>query len=153
LNVDSVSVAQYLWREPTVRQVLAAQAVTYQPTQNQSDTAPTQTLQQVTQQLASVNLPVGWAIQNNGGPSVYDNRCQLLPKPGQLFGIPIIGSNYCITSKIPLLDPTNIFLKILGILITAAATAQGAPFWFDVLKKVVNLRATGPNPAEKGASK
>jgi hypothetical protein len=153
LNVDSISVAQYLWREPTVRQVLAAQAISYQPPKTQAGTAPTQTLQQVTEQLSSVNLPVGWAFQNNGGPAIYDNHCQLLPKPGQLFGIPIVGSNYCMTTKIPLLDPTNILLKILGILITAAATAQGAPFWFDVLKKVVNLRATGPNPAEKGATK
>ena len=40
LNVDSISVAQYLWREPTVRQVLVAQAISYQPPQTQSGTAP-----------------------------------------------------------------------------------------------------------------
>jgi hypothetical protein len=38
---------------------------------------------------------------------------------------------------------------VLGILLTALAARQGAPFWFDVLKRVVNLRGTGANPSEK----
>ena len=37
--------------------------------------------------------------------------------------------------------------KILGLLLTALAVSLGAPFWFDVLKKVVNLRGSGPAPA------
>jgi hypothetical protein len=39
-------------------------------------------------------------------------------------------------------------LKIFGILITGIAAAQGAPFWFDVLKKLINIRMTGANPIE-----
>jgi hypothetical protein len=26
---------------------------------------------------------------------------------------------------------------------------QGAPFWFDTLKKLVNIRSSGANPTEK----
>src|SRR5262249_3775904 len=37
-------------------------------------------------------------------------------------------------------------LKIFGLLISALAVSQGAPFWFDVLSKVTNLRATGTPP-------
>ncbi|HUH99091.1 MAG TPA: hypothetical protein VLZ89_17150, partial [Anaerolineales bacterium] len=37
--------------------------------------------------------------------------------------------------------------KLLGLLITAAAGAQGSPFWFDLLKKLVNLRGSGTTPA------
>jgi ribosomal protein L18E len=44
---------------------------------------------------------------------------------------------------------TNPALKLIGIFITALATRQGAPFWFDILKRIVNLRGTGANPAEK----
>ena len=40
-------------------------------------------------------------------------------------------------------------LKIIGWLTTAGAAMQGAPFWFDTLKKVVNIRSAGANPAEK----
>ncbi|MGH2841586.1 MAG: hypothetical protein ACRDKY_12260 [Solirubrobacteraceae bacterium] len=34
-------------------------------------------------------------------------------------------------------------LKLLGLLLSALAIAQGAPFWFDALNKVGRLRATG----------
>jgi hypothetical protein len=38
-------------------------------------------------------------------------------------------------------------MKIIGLLLTALATSLGAPFWFDLLKKVMMVRA-GVNPAE-----
>jgi hypothetical protein len=36
--------------------------------------------------------------------------------------------------------------KIFGILITVFAVSLGAPFWFDLLNKLVNLRAAGKTP-------
>lgn len=39
-------------------------------------------------------------------------------------------------------------LKILGCLMTALAVSLGAPFWFDLLGRIVNLRATGAKPAK-----
>jgi hypothetical protein len=38
--------------------------------------------------------------------------------------------------------------KILGLLLTAAAASLGAPFWFDVLNKFINVRAAGKSPDE-----
>jgi hypothetical protein len=38
-------------------------------------------------------------------------------------------------------------LKLLGCLMTALAVSLGAPFWFDSLGRLVNLRATGARPA------
>jgi hypothetical protein len=38
--------------------------------------------------------------------------------------------------------------KALGILISSVAVAMGAPFWFDLLNKVVNLRLTGTPPPD-----
>jgi len=35
---------------------------------------------------------------------------------------------------------------ILGWLLTAVALTAGAPFWFDMLKKLVNIRSAGPKP-------
>jgi len=37
----------------------------------------------------------------------------------------------------------------LGWLVTASSALFGAPFWFDVLKRLTNLRGTGPKPDEK----
>ena len=39
--------------------------------------------------------------------------------------------------------PLEIFKTLLGWLITAAAVSLGAPFWFDLLGKVANLRGSG----------
>jgi hypothetical protein len=39
--------------------------------------------------------------------------------------------------------------KLLGLIITALAVSLGAPFWFDLLNKVMNIRGTGVKPEEK----
>jgi len=39
--------------------------------------------------------------------------------------------------------------KLMGLILTAFAVSLGAPFWFDILKKVVNLRGAGPPPKEQ----
>jgi hypothetical protein len=39
--------------------------------------------------------------------------------------------------------------KLIGILMTVLAISQGAPFWFDALQKIVNLRLAGEAPSEK----
>jgi hypothetical protein len=39
----------------------------------------------------------------------------------------------------------------VGILLTTAAVSLGAPFWFDALKRFVNLRPAGKSPDEKPA--
>jgi hypothetical protein len=45
-------------------------------------------------------------------------------------------------------SPHNFFWeglgKVLGLLVTAFALTLGAPFWFDLLGKVSNLRGSGP---------
>jgi len=37
-------------------------------------------------------------------------------------------------------------LTILGLLVSTLAVSMGAPFWFDVLKRFVNLRSAGEPP-------
>jgi len=43
----------------------------------------------------------------------------------------------------------TVLRKLLGLLITAVALSLGAPFWFDVLNKIVNIRSTGRAPDER----
>ena len=45
------------------------------------------------------------------------------------------------------------WMKIGGFVVTIMALSFGAPFWFDMLNKVVNLRAAGKKPEEKGKEK
>jgi hypothetical protein len=42
--------------------------------------------------------------------------------------------------------------KLLGLLLTALAISLGAPFWFDLLNKVISIRSAGRSPAEKPKS-
>lgn len=146
LNVDSIDLTIYLWRDPSVRQVLAARAAQLESVENGSQGNPQQTYEQLNAQLKDLNLPVGWGITDNNGTG----NCVLFPGSQQSFGIPVIATTKCLTSPQPT-NQTNLLLKVLGILITALAARMGAPFWFDVLKRAVNLRGTGANPAEKQA--
>ncbi|MCA9718188.1 MAG: hypothetical protein KC468_26185, partial [Myxococcales bacterium] len=41
--------------------------------------------------------------------------------------------------------------KLAGLLISLLAAAQGAPFWFDLLNKLVNLRGSGRRPSANQA--
>jgi hypothetical protein len=43
--------------------------------------------------------------------------------------------------------------KIVGWLITALAVTLGAPFWFELLSKLVNVRGSGPKPSRPEATK
>ncbi len=150
LNVDSVDLTLYLWREPTIRQALADNASMFELTQQELETNPEEALQNFRNQFVGLSLPIGWGITQVSTTAFYDDQCQLFPRENQAFGLPIIGSTLCITPPNSN-NQSNLALKILGIFLTALAARQGAPFWFDVLKRVVNLRGTGANPTEKGA--
>ena len=75
------------------------------------------------QQIAEVNqlpLPIGWEFEikaeENGDPRALPN------------------------------DELGWIIKLLGILFTTFAVSLGAPFWFDLLNKFVNIRGSGAPP-------
>ena len=44
------------------------------------------------------------------------------------------------------MTPSDWVIKILGWIVTSLAVSLGAPFWFDLLKKLVNIKAAGNEP-------
>jgi hypothetical protein len=50
-------------------------------------------------------------------------------------------------------DVWVVALNAFGLLITAVALTLGAPFWFDLLKKVANVRSAGKAPSERPVEK
>jgi hypothetical protein len=148
LNVDSINLTLYLWREPSVREVLAQNAAKFELPQGEMAADPELALQNFRDQFSGLSLPVGWVINESTGSALSDINCQLFPGDKQAFGIPVIGTSKCVAPP-QSNNQTNILLKLVGIFITALAARQGAPFWFDFLKRFVNLRGTGANPAEK----
>ena len=50
------------------------------------------------------------------------------------------------------IDWGSLLVKVLGLSLTIAAVCLGAPFWFDVLNKLINIRGTGKVPARADAA-
>ena len=154
LNVDSINVATSLWREPTLRQAIIAQAQSYSPpAASQGSSSADNSLQNIPAmqtQLQALNIPFGWAFTSF---DTAGRRCSLLPvRAGQVWGIPSAdGQGQPLCKRFSNLPPDIIswLVKLMGLLMTGLAATQGAPFWFDILGKLVNVRGTGANPAEK----
>lgn len=75
--------------------------------------------------LASVGLPIGWG-------TLQISTCT---KNAKTFW----GKIGCYAN--------TILSKLVGWLATIAALILGAPFWFDIINKVVNIRSAGRNPS------
>jgi hypothetical protein len=156
LNVDSLMLASRFWSEPYRVDSVLSQVEVYVGTQ--SDDSPNlleqQGLSSFLQILKSMQLPIGWfsvpgsSISQDGITDI-DAACMLFPSREQdIYGFRI-GSQciQLINTPIPS-DITGWLLKTLGLLMTGLSISQGAPFWFDILKKIINIRFTGLNPAE-----
>ncbi len=90
------------------------------------------------QQLASLGLPMGWSCgtDNDGTLRTLPFWCQ---EGGAIGG----GRRRWFLNTLAL---------VLGWLITASAASLGAPFWFDLLKRVVAIRSAGKAPEERPLS-
>jgi hypothetical protein len=57
------------------------------------------------------------------------------------------------TRLVPVLNPFSwhraFWPKLLGLILTAIAVSLGAPFWFDMLNKIINIRSAGRAPDER----
>lgn len=142
-NVDTVNITNQLWREPTVRQALVAQAETFQLDEGATSIA------EAPEYFEALALPVGWATVPADDP--LDCRQMItLTTAGE---IALYSGGVCrtLTNVPPVNDIAGWLMKIFGLLLSGAAAMQGAPFWFDILKKLVNIRGTGPAPSQPTA--
>lgn len=140
-NVDTIAIANKLLQNPALRSAVSEQAALEvdrlrQQQAKQGDTAPTTSDQIDTlaaqslaleQVLASLNIPLGWSVDTLR--QFYASPDMTKPKStGEVLGL--------------------ILQKLLGIFMTGFAVSQGAPFWFDMLNRLTNLRSGGKVPDE-----
>ena len=143
LNVDTVQIATQLWTQPTQRAMLVAQ-VGNGSASNQL-TAPNGSAPDFTQlykQAQNFSMPIGWVTQ-----AADCKQIGFLPGratyPG--FGGPNTGCQQIV--NLPgMNDPWGWLGKIFGIIVSGIAAAQGAPFWFNALSKLIGLKGSGPAP-------
>jgi hypothetical protein len=135
-NIDTMKITNQLWREPTIRQALVAQADTYELVDGAVN------ITDVPGYFDSLTIPIGWTTI----PSEDPTCAQFITSEGQMM---FWVGNECRTlvNVPPIFDPAGWFIKISGILLSAFAARQGAPFWFDLMKKLISLRPE-QNPDE-----
>ncbi|WP_131769573.1 hypothetical protein [Candidatus Protofrankia californiensis] len=126
LNLDAIALTNALWENRSLRAAVVEAAAT----QVNSSTVSTGT--------AATNSPEDAA--NQAVQAIRDAGALHLP-----LGWTGAGSDSADPRAVPD-DAGGWALKILGWLFTTLALSLGAPFWFDLLGRLVNMRSTGPKP-------
>jgi hypothetical protein len=141
-NVDSLAIARSLYTNTTQRQAIVAAATAYVQNAQSSTTQgeqpaqggtpiPQPSLDELLAQIRGLDVPIGWVVPDNSNGAATIGK----PDPSQIYPIS--------SAQLP--------EKAAGLALTVIMLSLGAPFWFDMLNKLVNLRASGakPEPADK----
>jgi hypothetical protein len=135
INIDTIHIAQKLWQEPTARAVIVAQA----QLEVQGQTPP----ENISFSTArSLNFPAGWTTT-----ALEVNSCRSIDIKDYQLVIRSAGKCLAVTSLPAFNNAWGWIVKVAGYILSAFAAAQGAPFWFDVLKKLVGIKQQ-PAPAK-----
>ncbi|WP_322754081.1 hypothetical protein [Frankia sp. Cas3] len=125
LNLDAIALTNALWENRSLR-TAAVEAASAQLVPTAVGTSPAAGAEDAANRAvnavrdaAALRLPLGWS-------GLDSDRSDPRRIPG---------------------DVGDWALKIFGWLLTALALSLGAPFWFDLLGRLVNMRSTGPKPA------
>lgn len=128
LNIDTIYIAQKLWQDPTARALIVAQAQTQTASGlPQSDNILTK--------AETLNFPIGWTTT-----PAKNQSCSLIDVEGYQLVIRSAGECRVLTGLPALNNGWGLIVKLFGYILSGAAAAQGAPFWFDILRKAVGIR-------------
>lgn len=139
LNVDTFLIAKTVANDSALRDSLVAQAQELAKEKPEAGTDSRKQIQERINQLGGLGLPIGWSSQPVEG---------LREWPGWLPGTKTKSKADQDITWGALWAQTFRF-HIVGWLLTAFAASLGAPFWFDLLNKFMNLRSVGKSPEEK----
>lgn len=154
LNADTLTMADSLLKNSVLREQLASTAT--QTVASRSDATPTDAEsddpEALLKELKGLDL-LGWKPPSEDGSDPRE-------APRYDLGIEIkVGGHYLIHDAKGTTDGFDLggwVWKLFGLGITVVAVSQGSPFWFDLLKKLVNMRSAGKAPdtsAEAAAKK
>lgn len=164
LNVDSLRIGARLWNDSQLQSAVADAANKYVAEQAAAQKAAAddgravdppaasdkaqatkkdslQLFREARSQFDSLDLPIGWSGELI--PGFWGAESEPAIANG---GVKSDVKSPSVNARQSLLG--YIFAKIAGLLVTVVAISMGAPFWFDMLNKIVNLRAAvGAKPA------
>ena len=152
LNIDTLNLAFTLWNDPLLRTAVAATAqqvdltgleerITDAEATASSDPETTEEFLDTTGQalaaasatlndVVQLNLPIGWK---------FDDLSSISPDTENIVERERLNDATNLWNYIPFANPNWFGLwivKIIGIGATVLACSQGAPFWFNILRRV-----------------
>jgi hypothetical protein len=136
-NADSLTVASTLWGDQASR--ASVLAIATKVAQERAPTTPEsvdstklrETIERTQNLLHS--LPIGWHCDADRSPTTASSATRERT----------LGFYWtCAATKLP----TVTAIQIIGWVLTAIALSLGAPFWFDLLQKFMNVRGAGAKP-------
>jgi hypothetical protein len=148
VNADSLDIGCVVWKDPTVRASLVAEAQKTDVSPPPPPAEPEElrdvlaNVDAYTSSLRSVRVPIGWAEATSAALSDEQRQIQAAmnqitgcrnpgPRPNTLSGWgQAIGTHW------------------VGWFITVLAISLGSPFWFDLLNKFMTIRGGGKSPEE-----
>ncbi|HEY9797548.1 MAG TPA: hypothetical protein V6D30_18065 [Leptolyngbyaceae cyanobacterium] len=128
-NADTFHIVNRLSKDTPLRYAITQNAgqITSSCSSSQGTQESTSQLdcirQEVNQTLDKISLPLGWSTVNL-------SQQEEEGKGWQLNGFSFASLR-----------------RILGWMVSGLAISMGAPFWFELLGKIINVRNTGPKPA------
>lgn len=122
LNVDTLTIANGLWRDDALRSATVAGA------EQVAKDSPNANTQQLRTRIDALKVPLGYS-------SVSRDTGEELPFLSSGWMRENFGSSL-----------QDNLAKLAGLALTAIALSFGAPFWFDLLNSFINLRSTGKPP-------
>jgi hypothetical protein len=132
LNINTITIADYLFKNDAARAAIVAQAGA--AANNNSlpkDSYTKDSYEQAMKELNSISLPIGWSASD--APKAETTLSPRLAFKDLYSNLP--------WSPLP---------SLAGWLMTALAASLGAPFWFDLLGKLMVVRST-LKPGDKGS--
>lgn len=124
LNIDTLGITRSLVEQPALRAWAANAALSHVPSAAASAPLDEAAALQLYAEARQNRLPIGFTCLNETGLS---------------FRQVLMGCK----ERIDRLGEYDWLLKCAGLLLTGIAVSFGAPFWFDLLTKLANLRNTG----------
>ena len=123
LNADTISITKTLFRDPTIRAgfVATAQEIAKKPT-NDNLEENQKNINLVKEEMNRLQFPLGWTKDS-------------------VVALGWTKESFHIWTTL-----WKTLIKVLGLFLTGLAVSLGAPFWFDMLNKFINLRAAGTKP-------
>jgi hypothetical protein len=126
LNVNTLAIAEHLYRSDAARALAVARAEEAVAGADSPGGLGDASVGELTAQLDSLSLPIGWKAAWPGIPTRHPDA----------------------TCAEPIYWWEHAFSPVIGWLLTAFAVSLGAPFWFDMLNKIMVIRST-VKPHEK----